>query len=64
MVGGAGPARVSTIRLEVRCPAGLSPERRRGLVAAIEDCMVHNSVRTPPRVELDVLDAASHHRAA
>jgi putative redox protein len=48
------PARVGGIRLTVRVPAGLPPERWAALRAVISHCTVHNSLASPPRVTIDL----------
>jgi len=47
-------ARVSTIRLTVRVPADLPPERWAALRAVISHCTVHNSLTVPPPVIIDL----------
>jgi uncharacterized OsmC-like protein len=44
------PARVSGIRLTVRVPAELPPERWAALRAVVSHCTVHNSLASPPPV--------------
>lgn len=48
------PARVTDIRLTVRVPADLPPERWPALRAVISHCTVHNSLTTPPSVSIDL----------
>jgi uncharacterized OsmC-like protein len=48
------PARVTDIRLTVRVPEGLPAARLPALHAVISHCTVHNSLVTPPTVEIDV----------
>ena len=48
------PARVSGIRLTVRVPAGLPPERWAALRAVVSHCTVHNSLASPPSVTIDL----------
>jgi putative redox protein len=54
-MAGDRPARVSGIRLTVRVPAGLPPERRAALRAVASHCTVHNSLAVPPPVIIDLL---------
>lgn len=49
------PARVATVRLTVRVPADLPPERRPALAAVVSHCTVHNSLTTPPGVTIDLI---------
>jgi putative redox protein len=48
------PARVGEIRLIVRVPAGLPPERWAALRAVVSHCTVHNSLASPPSVTIDL----------
>ena len=48
------PARVSGIRLTVRVPAGLPPQRWAALRAVVSHCTVHNSLAVPPSVTIDL----------
>jgi uncharacterized OsmC-like protein len=57
----ARPARVAGVRLEIRVPASLPPDRRDGLLAVASHCTVHNSLEDPPEVTigLQLADAAA-----
>jgi putative redox protein len=46
------PARVATIRITVRAPAGLPAERRAALAAVASHCTVHNSLTAPPEISI------------
>jgi len=48
------PARVSNVRLMVRVPAGLPPERSAALRAVASHCTVHNTLASPPSVTIDL----------
>ena len=48
------PARVSNVRLMVRVPAGLPPERWAALRAVASHCTVHNSLASPLSVTIDL----------
>jgi uncharacterized OsmC-like protein len=48
------PARVSAVRLAVRVPADLPPERWAALRAVVSHCTVHNSLVVPPSVTIDL----------
>jgi putative redox protein len=48
------PARVSNVRLRVRVPAGLPPERWAALRAVASHCTVHNTLASPPSVTVDL----------
>ena len=48
------PVRVSNIRLMVRVPACLPPQRWAALRAVASHCTVHNSLAGPPSVSIDL----------
>ena len=48
------PARVGGIRLTVRVPAGVPPQRWTALRAVVSHCTVHNSLVSPPPVTIDM----------
>ena len=48
------PARVASIRITVRPPAGLAPERFAALAAVASHCTVHNSIERAPRIRVTV----------
>jgi putative redox protein len=48
------PARVATIRVTLRVPPDLPEERRAALLAVVAHCTVHNSLDTPPSVQITV----------
>jgi len=49
------PARVNNIRLTIRVPADLPPQRWAALRAVVSHCTVHNSLAFPPSVMIDLL---------
>ncbi|MEU6064611.1 OsmC family protein [Streptomyces sp. NPDC047082] len=46
------PARVASIRLQVRVPQELDPARLEALRAVVDHCTVHNTLRQPPEITL------------
>jgi uncharacterized OsmC-like protein len=48
------PARVDTIRVTVLPPAGLPEQRRAALLAVVSHCTVHNSLRQPPEIDIQL----------
>jgi putative redox protein len=52
------PARVDTITLRLLIPQPLEPNRRRALLAVVEHCTVHNSLRIPPEVRITLTEPA------
>ena len=55
------PARVATITLRLLLPQPLEPNRRRALLAVVDHCTVHNSLRTPPEVRITLGEPADSH---
>lgn len=48
------PARVRNVRLMVRVPAGLPPQRWAALRAVVSHCTVHNTLASPPSITIDL----------
>ena len=46
------PARVAVIDVTVTVPSGLPVDRRRALLKAVEQCMVGNTLRIPPAINI------------
>jgi uncharacterized OsmC-like protein len=57
------PARVDTITLRLLLPQPLEPNRRRALLAVVDHCTVHNSLRIPPEVQVTLAEPASAQRS-
>jgi putative redox protein len=52
------PARVASVTLQVGGLPEMSENRRKGLLAVVEHCTVHNSIRQAPAIEIDLADVA------
>jgi uncharacterized OsmC-like protein len=52
------PARVDTITLRLLVPGPLAPHRRRAMLAVVDHCTVHNSIRIPPEVRITLAEPA------
>jgi uncharacterized OsmC-like protein len=48
------PARLGNFRIHVLSPVQLSPQHSEGLVRAIERCLVHNTLLSPPEIKIEV----------
>jgi putative redox protein len=48
------PARVATVRLTLRVPADLPPQRWAALQAVVSRCTVHNTLTRPPVVTIEL----------
>lgn len=51
------PPRVGRIELIVSPPSSLDPEHTAGMLAAVDHCTVHNSLRQPPEVRISEVSA-------
>ena len=51
------PARVDTITLRLLVPQPLESKRRRALLAVVDHCTVHNSIRIPPEVRVTLAES-------
>ena len=48
------PARVGAVRLTIRVPGGIPPTRKAGLLAVASHCTVHNTLRQPPDIAIEL----------
>lgn len=53
------PSRVASVDLRIDVPAALREELRDALLRAADHCTVHNSLRTPPAVRIEVRDGVA-----
>jgi putative redox protein len=51
------PARVDTITLRLLVPQPLESKLRRALLAVVDHCTVHNSIRIPPEVRVTLAES-------
>jgi uncharacterized OsmC-like protein len=58
------PARVDTITLRLLLPQPLAPNRRRALLAVVDHCTVHNSLRTLSEVRVMLAEPADANPAS
>jgi putative redox protein len=52
------PARVASVTLDIAGVPELSDNRRKALLAVVDHCTVHNSLRTPPEVRVTLAEPA------
>ena len=52
------PARIASIDVHLALPVDFPPQRRDGLMAVVDACTVHNSMRQPPRVRIELDEPA------
>lgn len=48
------PARVAHIRMRLTTPPGLTEPQKKALLAVVDHCTVHNSLRQPPDVQVEL----------
>ena len=48
------PARLGNFRIHVLSPVELTPEHSAGMVRAVERCLVHNTLLSPPEIKIDL----------
>lgn len=50
-----GPARLDHFTIAVEVPAALEPKHEEGIAAAVNKCLVHNTLTHPPQISLQIL---------
>jgi len=53
------PSRVASVDLRIDVPGTLREDLREALLRAADHCTVHNSLRTPPAVRIEIRDVAA-----
>ena len=48
------PARLGRFHIHVICPVALTEEQTEGLTRSVHHCLVHNTLLTPPEIEIDL----------
>jgi uncharacterized OsmC-like protein len=48
------PARLGSFRVHVLSPVELTQQHSEGMIRAIERCLVHNTLLSPPEIKIDV----------
>ena len=48
------PARLGNFRVHVSCPVALTEEQTEGLMRSVHHCLVHNTLLTPPEIEIEL----------
>lgn len=54
------PARVGEITIDLHVPAGVPEKNRAALLAVASHCTVHNTLETPPSVEIALVSREDH----
>jgi putative redox protein len=48
------PARLGNFRIQVTCPAALSSEQTEGLRRSVHHCLIHNTLLSLPRIDIEL----------
>jgi putative redox protein len=48
------PGRLGNFRIKVQCPVELTPEQSEGLMRSVHHCTIHNTLLTPPSIEIEL----------
>ena len=48
------PARLSNFHVRVDCPVDLTVAQREGLMRSVHHCLVHNTLLSPPVIEIEL----------
>jgi uncharacterized OsmC-like protein len=54
------PARVGAVTLTIHVPGGIPPSRQAALLAVASHCTVHNTLRQPPDIAIELSQRHSH----
>lgn len=49
------PARLGNFKIRVECPVALDEEHTEGLVRSVRHCLIHNTLLTPPEMDIELL---------
>lgn len=52
------PARLDDFRITIDVPGGLDPKHIEGVERAVHQCLIHNTLLNPPKIEIEI-----HHPA-
>lgn len=51
------PARLGDFVIEVECPLELTEEQRLGVERSVKHCLIHNTLLSPPKIDLAIKSA-------
>jgi putative redox protein len=52
-----GPARLGNFHIQVKCPIALTEDQTTGLMRSVHSCLIHNTLLSPPKVEIELTAA-------
>jgi len=53
------PARLGEFRIHLAYPAPLTEEHKAGMVRSVHHCLIHNTLLSPPQIEIDLAVSAA-----
>jgi len=53
------PARLGNFRIKVLSPVPLTPEQNEGILRSVKCCLVHNTLLSPPQIEIELATAST-----
>lgn len=53
------PARLGNFGIHVTCPAALSAEQTEGLRRSVHHCLIHNTLLSAPKIEIELATGAA-----
>jgi putative redox protein len=54
-------ARIDNFQIEIDCPIELSDRQREGVEAAVQHCLIHNTLLHPPKIAIEIKEVAKPH---
>lgn len=48
------PARLGDFRIDVVCPVVLTPDQEQGLLRSVHQCLIHNTLLSPPQIAISL----------
>ena len=54
-----GPARIGEMKIDVEYPVELEARHREGVLRAVHNCLIHNTLLHPPKIEVNLSIAAA-----
>jgi uncharacterized OsmC-like protein len=48
------PARLGNFRVLVKSPVPLTPEQTEGMMRSVHHCLVHNTLKSPPEISIEL----------
>ena len=51
------PARLGNFRVQVACPVALTQEQAEGITRSVHHCLIHNTLISPPQIQIELATA-------